>query len=135
MARQNMVLCAGASLVQGVVSDLFLGLFVAMMAWWSWPGMVESARCRRLRGCRECTWLVPCDVALRQLCTELPGMRAQLPNYEYSSMIQIPGVPSPPVRIGELMEDVAPPPPAPLPAAAKPLPRPKSPPEPRPPTP
>jgi hypothetical protein len=53
------------------------GLFLAAMARWSWPGLVAAARCRRLQGCRECTWLVPCNGALQQLCTTLPRARAR----------------------------------------------------------
>jgi len=56
--------------------DLVIGLFVAAMARWVWPGCIENVRCRR-RGCRECTLLVPCDEALRRLCTKLPRARLQ----------------------------------------------------------
>lgn len=56
--------------------DLVFGLFVAAMARWVWPGCLASARCRRSRRCRQCTLLVPCDVALRQLCFPVP--QAQL---------------------------------------------------------
>jgi hypothetical protein len=59
------------------VIELILGLYTAAMAHWAWPGVVESARCRRLWGCLECTWLVPCDRALRQVCTALPRAKAR----------------------------------------------------------
>lgn len=51
------------------------GIFIAAMARWAWPGCAESARCRRWRGCRVCTLLVPCDEAIRQIDGKLPRMR------------------------------------------------------------
>lgn len=54
---------------------LIFWLWVVMMARWAWPGCVASSRCRGL-GCPECTWFVPCNGALRQLCTALPRARS-----------------------------------------------------------
>lgn len=55
--------------------ELVFGIFVAAMARWAWPGCVSSARCRRLRRCGECSLIVPCDHALRQLDANLPQAR------------------------------------------------------------
>lgn len=57
--------------------ELVFGLFVAALGRWAWPGCVESARCRRFRGCRDCTLIVPCDVALQQLEMQLPLVEAK----------------------------------------------------------
>ncbi len=53
------------------MAELVLGVFVAALARWAWPGCVESARCRR-RGCQQCSLLVPCDGALLRLHSKLP---------------------------------------------------------------
>jgi hypothetical protein len=52
------------------MTSLFVVL-VACIAHEMWPGIRESARCRR-GGCRECMLLIPCDEALKHLMQPLP---------------------------------------------------------------